>query len=100
MVRYHGESSKMGQAGPLLQAAQVGCKCKLARKLLEPLMRSATVNKTSVKLGILHEGRRRHLERQLGRRATERDLQWRKPALIFLKRAWRNSNKAKEGYLG
>ncbi|RZS24239.1 hypothetical protein BHM03_00057291 [Ensete ventricosum] len=79
---------------------QVGYKCKLARKLLEPLMRSATVNKTSVKLDILHEGSRRHLECQLGRRATERDLQWRKPALMFLKRAWRNSTKAKEGYLG
>ncbi|RWV87505.1 hypothetical protein GW17_00050489 [Ensete ventricosum] len=79
---------------------QVGCKCKLARKLLEPLMRSATVNKTSVKLGILLEGRRRYLERQLGRRATERDLQWRKPASMFLKRAWRNSTKAEEGYLG
>ncbi|RZS09942.1 hypothetical protein BHM03_00041072 [Ensete ventricosum] len=78
----------------------VGCKCKLARKLLEPLMRSAVVNKMSVKLGILHKGRRRHLERQPGRRATERDLQWRKLALMFLKRAWRNSTKAKEGYLG
>ncbi|RWW06082.1 hypothetical protein BHE74_00015001 [Ensete ventricosum] len=30
--------------------------CKLARKLLEPLMRSATANKTSVKLGILASG--------------------------------------------
>ncbi|RZS20875.1 hypothetical protein BHM03_00053436 [Ensete ventricosum] len=100
MVRHRGESSKMGQAGPLLQQSQVGCKCKLARKLLEPLMRSAVVNKMSVKLSILLEGRRRHLERQLRRRATERDLRWRKLASMFLKRAWRNSTKAEEGYLG
>ncbi|RRT82199.1 hypothetical protein B296_00014578, partial [Ensete ventricosum] len=79
---------------------QVGCKYKLARKLLKPLMRSTTVNKTSVKLGILLEGRRRHLERQSGRRVTERDLHWRKLISIFLKRAWRNSTKAEEGYLG
>ncbi|RZS13189.1 hypothetical protein BHM03_00044737 [Ensete ventricosum] len=35
----------------ILPLPQVGCKCKLAHKLLKPLMRSATVNKTSVKLG-------------------------------------------------
>ncbi|RZS18397.1 hypothetical protein BHM03_00050655, partial [Ensete ventricosum] len=74
---------------------QVGCKYKLARKLLE-----RGSEQDGMKLGILHEGRRRHLERQPGRRAIERDLQWRKPASIFLKRAWRNSTKAKEGYLG
>ncbi|RRT38044.1 hypothetical protein B296_00050388 [Ensete ventricosum] len=99
MVRHRSESSKMGQVGPLLQAAVGGCKCKLARKLLEPLMRSATVNKMSVKLGILYERRRHHLEHQPRRRTTERDLQWRKSTLMFLKRAW-NSTKAKEGYLG
>ncbi|RRT33583.1 hypothetical protein B296_00018068 [Ensete ventricosum] len=33
-------------------------------------MRSAIVNKTSMKLGILHEGRRHHLERQPRKRAT------------------------------
>ncbi|RRT42633.1 hypothetical protein B296_00042171 [Ensete ventricosum] len=32
-------------------------------------MRSATVNKTSVKLSILHKGRRRHLERQPGKKS-------------------------------
>ncbi|RRT61739.1 hypothetical protein B296_00043949 [Ensete ventricosum] len=32
MVKYHGESSKMGQAGPLPQAAASGCKCKPAHK--------------------------------------------------------------------
>ncbi|RRT39150.1 hypothetical protein B296_00024151 [Ensete ventricosum] len=41
---------------------QVDCKRKLARKLLEPLMRSATANKTSMKLGILRKRRRHHLE--------------------------------------
>ncbi|RWV80825.1 hypothetical protein GW17_00057834 [Ensete ventricosum] len=92
--------ARWGKRDPCSKQPQMGCKCKLARKLLEPLMRSATVNKTSMKLGILHEGRRRHLERQPGRRATERDLQWRKPTLMFLKRAWRNSTKAKEDYLG
>ncbi|RWV85872.1 hypothetical protein GW17_00052295 [Ensete ventricosum] len=90
----------MGQAGPLPKQPQVGCKCKLARKLLEPLMRSATVNKKSVKLGTLRERRRRNLVRQLGKGATKRDFQRWKPASMFLKRAWRNSTKAKEGSLG
>ncbi|RRT69385.1 hypothetical protein B296_00029421 [Ensete ventricosum] len=80
--------------------SQVGCKCKLARKLLEPLMRSATVNKTSVKLGTLRERRRRNLVCQLGKGATKRDFQRWKSASMFLKRAWRNSTKAKEGSLG
>ncbi|RWW40098.1 hypothetical protein BHE74_00054510 [Ensete ventricosum] len=92
--------ARWGKRDPCSKQPQVGCKCKLARKLGEPLMRSAIVNKTSVKLGILHEGRRRHLERQPGIRVTERDLQWRKHASMFLKRAWRNSTKAKEGYVG
>ncbi|RWW10327.1 hypothetical protein BHE74_00056361 [Ensete ventricosum] len=92
--------ARWGKRDPCLKQSKVGCKCKLARKLLEPLMRSAKVNKTGVKLGILYEGRRHHLERQPRRRAIERDLQWRKPALMFLKRAWRNSTKAKEGYIG
>ncbi|RWW48741.1 hypothetical protein BHE74_00045159 [Ensete ventricosum] len=58
MVKHRGESSKMGQAGPLPQAAVGGLQVQLAHKLLEPLMRSATTNKTSVKLGILREPRR------------------------------------------
>ncbi|RRT51249.1 hypothetical protein B296_00017877 [Ensete ventricosum] len=36
----------------------------------------------------------------IGKRATKRDLQRWKPVLMFLKRAWRNSTKANEGYLG
>ncbi|RWW35651.1 hypothetical protein BHE74_00059397, partial [Ensete ventricosum] len=78
---------------------QVGCKCKLAGKLLEPLMRSATTNKTSVKLSILHEWRKHNLVCQPGKGVAKRDLQRWKPASIFLKRAWRNSTKAKKGFL-
>ncbi|RRT53062.1 hypothetical protein B296_00023637 [Ensete ventricosum] len=77
--------ARWGKLDPGSKQPQVGCKCKLPRKLFEPLMRSAAVNKTSVKLGILHKWRRRHLERQPGKRATRRDLQWRKSALMFLK---------------
>ncbi|RRT82774.1 hypothetical protein B296_00000090 [Ensete ventricosum] len=100
MVKHYGESSKMVQAGPLPKQTQVGCKCKLARKLLEPLMRSATVNMTSVKLGTLRERRRHNLVHQLGKGDTRRDFQRWKPASMFLKRAWRNSIKAKEASLG
>ncbi|RRT85304.1 hypothetical protein B296_00000497 [Ensete ventricosum] len=51
----------------------------------------------SVKLGTLRKQRRCNLVRQLEKGATKRDLQWWKPASMFLKRAWRNSTKAKEG---
>ncbi|RRT49747.1 hypothetical protein B296_00038071 [Ensete ventricosum] len=47
--------ARWGKSDPCPKQPQVGCKCKLARKLLEPLMRSATPNKMSVKLGILRE---------------------------------------------
>ncbi|RWW66916.1 hypothetical protein BHE74_00025677 [Ensete ventricosum] len=71
MAKHRGESSKMGQARPFPQAAagglQVGCKCKLALKLLETLMRSAATNKMSEKLGILCKRRRHDLECQPGK---------------------------------
>ncbi|RWW85415.1 hypothetical protein BHE74_00005915 [Ensete ventricosum] len=60
-------------------------RCKLARKLLKPLMRSTAANKTSVKLGTLRERRRRNLVRQLEKEAIKRDLQQWKPASMFLK---------------
>ncbi|RWW03386.1 hypothetical protein GW17_00033457 [Ensete ventricosum] len=100
MVKHHGESSKMGQAGPYPKQSQVGCKCKLAHKLLELLMRSATVNMTSVKLGTLREQRKHNLVHQLGKGVTRRDFQRWKPASMFLKRVWRSSIKAKEDSLG
>ncbi|RRT74328.1 hypothetical protein B296_00032476 [Ensete ventricosum] len=49
---------------------QVGCKCKLSRKLLEPLMRSATANKMSEKLDILRKRRGWSLECQPRKEAT------------------------------
>ncbi|RWV88462.1 hypothetical protein GW17_00049446 [Ensete ventricosum] len=82
MVKHRGESSKMGQAGPLPQAAVGGLQVQLAHKLLELLMRSATTNKTSVKLGILREPRRRNLELQSRKGAIRRGLQWWKPRVV------------------
>ncbi|RWW21336.1 hypothetical protein GW17_00014513 [Ensete ventricosum] len=90
---------RIGSVDSLLEP-QVGCKCKLALKLLELLMRSVTANKTSEKLGILRQWRRCNLERRLGKEATRRDLQRWKPALLFLKRVWRNSTKVNEGFSG
>ncbi|RRT45373.1 hypothetical protein B296_00049393 [Ensete ventricosum] len=91
--------ARWGKLDPYPKQPQVGCKCKLAGKMLEPLMRSATANKASVKLGIFHERRRRNMKRQPGKVTTMRDLQWQKPTSIFLKPAWRNSTKANEGFL-
>ncbi|RWW62040.1 hypothetical protein BHE74_00030836 [Ensete ventricosum] len=42
---------RWGKPDPWPKQPQVGCKCKLARKLLEPLIRTARANKTSVKMG-------------------------------------------------
>ncbi|RZS16402.1 hypothetical protein BHM03_00048386 [Ensete ventricosum] len=92
--------ARWGNPDLCLKQPQVGCKCKLALKLLESLMRSVATNKMSEKLGILHERRRRNLECQSGKGATRRDLQWRRPALMFLKRVWRNSTKANKSSLG
>ncbi|RWW49180.1 hypothetical protein BHE74_00044693 [Ensete ventricosum] len=63
-------------------------------------MRSAVANKMSEKLGILRERRRQNLECQPGKEATRRNLQWRKPVSMFLKRVWRNCTKANESSLG
>ncbi|RRT81755.1 hypothetical protein B296_00017717 [Ensete ventricosum] len=100
MAKHRGESSKIGQADLCPKQPQVGYKCKLARKLLEPLMRSAAVNMTSMKLDTLREWRKHNQVHQLGKGATRRDFQWWKPSSMFLKRVWRNSIKAKEGSLG
>ncbi|RWV77274.1 hypothetical protein GW17_00061918 [Ensete ventricosum] len=91
--------ARWGKPDPCPKQPQVGCKCKLTRKMLELLMRSAATNKTSGKLGILRERMRRNLECQPGKGATRRGLQWRKPISNFLKRDWRNSTKANEGSL-
>ncbi|RZS23713.1 hypothetical protein BHM03_00056699 [Ensete ventricosum] len=96
MVRHRGESSKMGQAGPLLQAAAGGLQVQTRSQTAGAAHEEHDSEQDEREVGILHEGRRRHP----GRRAIERDLQWRKPASMFLKRAWRNSTKAEEGYLG
>ncbi|RZS17721.1 hypothetical protein BHM03_00049905 [Ensete ventricosum] len=100
MTKHHSESSKMGKPDPYLKQPLVGCKCKLTRKLLEPFMSSGVANKTSTKLDILHELRRCNLVRQLGKGATKRNLQRWKLALMFLKRAWRNSTKGNKDSLG
>ncbi|RWW57051.1 hypothetical protein BHE74_00036186 [Ensete ventricosum] len=59
--------ARCGKPDPCPKQPQVGCKCKLARKLLEPLMRSATANKMTVKLGTLRERRRHNLVHKLGK---------------------------------
>ncbi|RRT55034.1 hypothetical protein B296_00044345 [Ensete ventricosum] len=97
MVKHRGESSKMGQAGPLPQAVVGGLQVQLAHKLLEPLMRSATTNKTSVKLGILREPRRRNLELQSRKGAIRRGLQWWKPVRTMLSGAPRELTKGLPG---
>ncbi|RWW74561.1 hypothetical protein BHE74_00017489 [Ensete ventricosum] len=100
MVRHLGESSKIGQIGPLPQAAAGGLQVQTRSQAVGALMRSAIVNKMSMKLGTLLEQRRGNLVHQLGKGATKRDLQQWKPASMFLKRAWRNSTKGNERLLG
>ncbi|RRT35820.1 hypothetical protein B296_00049901 [Ensete ventricosum] len=65
--------ARWGKSDLCHKQRQVGCKCKLARKLLEPLMRSAAVNKTSMKLDTLRK-RRRNLVCQLGKRSHKERL--------------------------
>ncbi|RZS22485.1 hypothetical protein BHM03_00055277 [Ensete ventricosum] len=100
MAKHLGESSKMGQAGPLPQAAASG---------LQVQTRSQTAGAAHEERGSEHDECEvgyspREEEAQsgapTGKGATRRDFQRWKPALMFLKRAWKNSNKAKEGSLG
>ncbi|RRT58585.1 hypothetical protein B296_00022405 [Ensete ventricosum] len=53
--------ARWGKPDSCSKQPQVGCKCKLARKLWEPLVRSATVNKTSVNVEELYQGQERLL---------------------------------------
>ncbi|RRT63386.1 hypothetical protein B296_00022095 [Ensete ventricosum] len=99
MAKHHGESSMMGQAGPLPQAAVGG---------LQVQTRSQTA-------GAAHEERDSEQdEREVGyslraeeaqsgvptRKKSHKERQRWKPASMFLKQAWRNSTKVKEGSLG
>ncbi|RRT73474.1 hypothetical protein B296_00001182 [Ensete ventricosum] len=99
MVKHRNESSNMGQARPLPQAAAGGLQ----------------VQTCSQAVGVAHEKRDSEQdEREVGYspRAEEaqsgaltgkkshKERQRRKPASMFLKRAWRNSTKANEGSLG
>ncbi|RWW12292.1 hypothetical protein GW17_00024052 [Ensete ventricosum] len=87
----------MGHAGPLLQAVTGGLQVQTRSQTVGAAHEKRYSEQDKREVGYSHEGRRRYLERQPGRRATERDLQLQKPALMFLKRAWRNSTKARKG---
>ncbi|RWV84648.1 hypothetical protein GW17_00053625 [Ensete ventricosum] len=89
MVKHHGESSKMGQAGPLLQAAAVGLQVQTRSQTIIAAHEERGSEQDKREVGYSPLMEEAPLEPQLGKRATRRDLQWRKPALIFLKRAWR-----------
>ncbi|RZR79281.1 hypothetical protein BHM03_00004973, partial [Ensete ventricosum] len=64
--------ARWGKSDLCRKQPKVGCKCKLALKLLEPLRRNAEAKKMSTKLGILRERRRCNLERQPRRSHNER----------------------------
>ncbi|RWW63323.1 hypothetical protein BHE74_00029500 [Ensete ventricosum] len=100
MVKHHGESSKMGQAGPLLQAAASGLQ----------------VQTCSQTIGAAHEEHESEQdEREVGysprveevpsgapteKKSHKERLTIAKLTLMFLKQAWRNYTKANEGSLG
>ncbi|RWV80930.1 hypothetical protein GW17_00057711 [Ensete ventricosum] len=100
MVRHRGESSKMGQAGPLLQAAAGGLQVQTRSQTAGAAHEEHGSEQDEREVGYSPRGEEAPSGAPTGRRAIERDLQWWKPASMFLKRAWRNSTKAKEGYLG
>ncbi|RWW89079.1 hypothetical protein BHE74_00001990, partial [Ensete ventricosum] len=72
MVRHRGESSKMGQAGPLLQAAAGGLQVQTRSQIAGAAYEERDSEQDEREVGYSPRGRRRHLERQPGRRATER----------------------------
>ncbi|RRT52896.1 hypothetical protein B296_00026899 [Ensete ventricosum] len=101
MVKHHGESSKMGQAGPLLQAAAGGLQVQTRSQTTGVAYEEPDSEQDEREVGYSPRGEEAPSGVPTGKKGhRERDLQWRKPASMFLKRAWRNSTKAKEGYLG
>ncbi|RRT40660.1 hypothetical protein B296_00029107 [Ensete ventricosum] len=100
MVKHHGESNKMGQARPLLQATASGLQ----------------VQTCSQTIGAAHEEHESEQdEREVGysprveevlsgvptkKKSHKERLTIAKLALMFLKQTWRNYTKANEGSLG
>ncbi|RZS14083.1 hypothetical protein BHM03_00045746 [Ensete ventricosum] len=98
MAKHRGESSKMGQAGTLPQVTAGG---------LQVQTRSQTAGATHEERGSEHDEREvgyspRVEEAQSGTPTGKRSHKERLSTveLTFLKRAWSNSTKAKEGSLG
>ncbi|RWV99756.1 hypothetical protein BHE74_00008467 [Ensete ventricosum] len=75
--------TRQGKPDHCPKQLQVGCKCKLALKLLQPLKRCNAVKMTSKKLAIVREQRKHNPERQQEREAMRRGLQLRKLTLKF-----------------
>ncbi|RWV89102.1 hypothetical protein GW17_00048769 [Ensete ventricosum] len=100
MEKHYGESSKMGQAGPLPQAAASELQVQTRSQAVEAAHEESGSEQDEREVGILSERRRRIMEPQPGKGATRRGSQWRKLTSMFLKRAWRNSTEANEGSLG
>ncbi|RZR83760.1 hypothetical protein BHM03_00010456 [Ensete ventricosum] len=100
MAKYFGESSKIGQAGPLPQAAASGLQVQTHSQTVGAAHEEHGSEHDEREVGYSPRVRRHNLMCQLEKGATRRDFQRWKPASMFLKRAWRNYIKAKEVSLG
>ncbi|RWW36716.1 hypothetical protein BHE74_00058245 [Ensete ventricosum] len=100
MVRHHGESSKMGQAEPLLQATAGGLEVQTHSQTAGAAYEEHGSEQDECEVGYSPRGEEAPSGALTGKKGHRERLQWRKPASMFLKRVWRNSTKAKEGYLG
>ncbi|RZS24070.1 hypothetical protein BHM03_00057103 [Ensete ventricosum] len=96
MVKHHGESSKMGQAEPLLQAAAGGQQVQTQSQTVGAAHEEHDSEQDEREFGYSPRVEKVPSGEPTGKKSHKERLQQWKPALMFLKRAWMNSTKANE----
>ncbi|RRT37580.1 hypothetical protein B296_00044200 [Ensete ventricosum] len=92
--------SKMGQAGPLPQAVVGGLQVQTRWQTTGVAHEERESEHDECEVGYSLRAEEAQSGAPTGKGATRRDYQRWKPASMLLKRAWRNSTKAKEDSLG
>ncbi|RRT44291.1 hypothetical protein B296_00052460 [Ensete ventricosum] len=100
MVKHSGELSKMGQAKPLLQAVAGMLQVQTRSQMVGVVHKERDSEQDEREVGYSPRAEEAPSGAPIGKKRHKERLTTGKPALMFLKRAWTNSTKAKEGSLG
>ncbi|RRT66734.1 hypothetical protein B296_00007098 [Ensete ventricosum] len=100
MVKHHGESSKMGQAGPLLQAAAVGLQVQICSQTIRAAHEERGSEQDEREVRYSPRVEEAPSGAPIGKKSHKERLTMAETRLDVLEASLEDSTKASEGYLG